>query len=290
MMAKPDKNKSKSSKSNSKGKGRAKPKKKSIATRADKHKLYQAAVQSPEADVEFFSRVFKDLRGRAARSMREDFCGTGFLSCTWAASKKTRSAFGVDLDEPTLQWGREHNLAPLSEAAQARVQLANGNVLDGLGEPTDFTCALNFSYGVFKTREELRRYFEVARENLAPDGIFITELYGGFEAIVEVEEERDLDGFTYIWEQASYNPIDHHTLCHIHFEFPDGSKIRKAFTYDWRLWTVPELRELLIEAGFSDTKVYWERTDKDGDGTGDYVITEEEENQDSWLVYIVGVK
>ncbi len=277
-------------KSKAKGKGRAKPKKKTIASRADRHKLYQKAVQSPEADVEFFSKVFKDLRGRTAKSMREDFCGGGFLSCTWADSKKTRTAHGIDFDEHVLEWGRTHNVAALSDAAQRRVHLQHGNVLDGLGEPVDLTCALNFSYGVFKTRDELRRYFEVAHEKLASDGIFITELYGGFEAIVEVEEERELDGFTYIWEQESFNPINHHTLCHIHFQFPDGSKIRRAFTYDWRLWTVPELRELLIEAGFSGTKVYWERVDEDGDGTGDYVATEEEENQDSWLVYIVGIK
>lgn len=273
-----------------KGKGRAKPKKKTIASRADRHKLYQASVQSPEADVEYFSTVFEELRGRTAKSMREDFCGTAYLSCTWASNKKSRTAIGIDLDGPTLDWGREHNLAKLSKAAQQRVELVEGNVLDGHGEPTDITCALNFSYGVFKTRDELRRYFEVARDRLGDDGIFITELYGGFEAIVEVEEERELDGFTYVWEQASYNPINHHTLCYIHFRFPDGSKIRKAFTYDWRLWTVPELREVLAEAGFSDTKVYWERTDEDGDGTGEYVATEEEENQDSWLVYIVGVK
>jgi SAM-dependent methyltransferase len=277
-------------KGKSKGKGRAKPKKKTIASRADKHKLYQAAVQSPEADVEFFGKVFKDIRGRTAKSMREDFCGTAFLSCAWADSKKTRTAIGIDLDQPTLDWGRAHNLAKLPEASQSRVSMVQGNVLDGLGAPTDFTCALNFSYGVFKTRDELRKYFEVARERLVDDGIFITELYGGFDAIIETEEERELDGFTYIWEQASYNPLSHHTLCHIHFRFPDGSRIRKAFTYDWRLWTVPELRELLLEAGFSGTKVYWERTDADGDGTGEYVPTEEEENQDSWLVYIVGIK
>ncbi len=277
-------------KNKSKGKGRAKPKKKSIASRADRHKLYQAAVQSPEADVEYFSTVYKEIRGRTAKSMREDFCGTAYLSCTWADSKKSRSAVGIDLDQPTLDWGRAHNLSALSEAAQRRVQLVQGNVLDGLGEPTDITCALNFSYGVFKTREQLKRYFEVARERLVDDGVFITELYGGFDAIIESEEERELDGFTYIWQQAEYNPINHHTLCHIHFKFSDGSKIRKAFTYDWRLWSIPELRELMIEAGFSDTKVFWEIVDADGEGTGDFKTTEEEENQDSWLCYIVGIK
>ncbi len=273
-----------------KGKGRAKPKKISIADRADRHTLYQKSVQAPEADVEFFTTVFKELRGRSPKSMREDFCGTGYLSCTWAASKKSRSAVGVDLDGDVLQWGRDHNVAALTAAQQDRVELVQANVLDGVGGATDIGCALNFSYGVFKTRDELRRYFEVAREKLVDDGVFITELYGGFEAICEVEEERPIEGFTYVWEQASFNPLNHHTLCHIHFKFSDGSKLRRAFTYDWRLWTVPELRELLVEAGFTDAKVYWERTDDDGEGTGEFVPTEEEENQDSWLVYIIATK
>ena len=32
---------------------------------------------------------------------------------------------------------------------------------------------------------------------------------------------------------------------HIHFEFPDGSRIERAFGYHWRLWQIPELHDLL---------------------------------------------
>jgi hypothetical protein len=78
--------------------------------------------------------------------------------------------------------------------------------------------------------------------------------------------------------------------CHIHFEFSDRSKIERAFSYDWRLWTLPELRELLREVGFRDVQVYWEQVDADGDGTGTFHPTEYEENQESWLVYIVAAK
>lgn len=39
--------------------------------------------------------------------------------------------------------------------------------------------------------------------------------------------------------------------------------------YDWRLWTLPEIRELLGEAGFSRSDVYWESYDrKTGKGNG----------------------
>ena len=170
-------------------------------------------------------------------------------------------------------------------------------VLDGGGTRADMTCAMNFSYGVFKTRAELRHYFEVVYQQLADDGVFFTELYGGTEAIVAVEDEREIAGdeetggdFTYLWEQAAYNPITHETLCHIHFRLSDGSKIEKAFTYDWRLWSIMEVRELLYEVGFTSVRVYWEATDEDGDGTGEYYATEHEENQESWLVYLVAAK
>ncbi len=267
-----------------------------LADIADRHALYQASVQVPEADVEFFVRAFRKMRRRDPQLMREDFCGTAYLSCSWAQSGPKRRAFGIDLDAPTLAWGREHNLAALSAAARKRVELLQGNVLDGLGPKSDLTCALNFSYCVFKTRELLRRYFEVVRENLVADGVFITEIYGGTEAIIEIEDEREVEferpvgDFTYRWDQAEYNPITHDTLCHIHFDFRDGSKLERAFTYDWRLWTVPELRELLREAGFREVEVWWEGVDEDGEGSGEFSPTEREENQESWLVYLVAAK
>ena len=49
-----------------------------------------------------------------------------------------------------------------------------------------------------------------------------------------------------------------------------------AFTYEWRLWAIPEVLEMLKEAGYAKSRVYWERyeeTDEDDDeleGTGEY--------------------
>jgi SAM-dependent methyltransferase len=274
-------------KDKTKGRKKGRPSK---AERSDRHDLYQRAVQFPQSDIEFFDRVYTELRGRPPAVLREDFCGTAFLSCAWVGEGPQRRAVGVDFHGPTLDWGREHNLSELDEEARGRVELYEANVLDSPGPKADITCAMNFSYGVFKTREELRRYFQVAHDTLADDGVFITELYGGYDAIREDEEVRECEGFDYIWEQVKYNPITHETLCHIHFKFRDGSRMNKAFTYDWRLWSIPELRELLTEVGYEDVGVYWEQVDDDGDGTGEHERTEEEENQDSWLVYLVAAK
>lgn len=272
---------------------------KSRAQLADPRHLYELAVQSPESDIEFFVSTYQELRGREPTSLREDFCGSAKLAATWCLERDTRSAIGIDIDEDTLNWGRQRNLVGNEEKLGERLQLIHGDVLETDSEPADVVCAMNFSFCVFKTRETLRRYLEVAHRNLAEDGIMIMELYGGTEAIVELEEEREVDdGFTYEWEQSYYNPIDHHTRCHIHFSFPDGSRLKNAFNYDWRLWSVPEVKELLLEAGFSNVRVFWEMVEDededDGDddgmleGTGEYEEVTEVENQDSWLVYIIG--
>lgn len=279
-----------------KKKKKKKKNKSTMAGSADRHALYQESVQTPEADVDFFTQVYKEHRDKTPLVLREDFCGTAYIAATWAKSKKKRRAIGIDLDEPTLDWGRQHNLKRLKNKTADRVELYCANVLDGVGDKADVTCALNFSYQVFHTRRDLVNYFEVVHERLNDDGIFVTELYGGFEAVVELEEKRDCDDFTYIWEQKTFNPIDHRTLCHIHFKFEDGSRIDEAFTYDWRLWTLPEMRECLLEAGFKKAIVYWEEVedepDEDGEceGTGEFHPTEEEENQASWLAYLVAVK
>jgi cyclopropane fatty-acyl-phospholipid synthase-like methyltransferase len=114
----------------------------------------------------------------------------------------------------------------------------------------DAVLAMNFSYYLFTTRELLKAYFERARAALKDDGVLFLDAFGGYEAHRELEERTEYDDFTYVWDQASFDPIHHHMTCLIHFEFPDGSEMKRAFEYYWRLWTLPEIRELLVEAGF----------------------------------------
>lgn len=258
------------------------------AERADRHELYELAVQSPEADIEFYLDRFRQHRSRDPKTLREDFCGTALLSATWLAGATDRSAVGIDLDRATLEWGRKRHFS--DPALSERIELLCEDVREVDGPNVELACAMNFSFCVFKTRDKLRGYFESVHRGLADDGLFISELYGGTEAIVEIEDERELDDFTFIWEQERYNPITHEVLCHIHFRFRDGSLLERAFTYDWRLWSIPEVRELLAEAGFGKVDVYWEETDEDGDGTGQHHLATEEENQESWLVYLVAIK
>ena len=79
----------------------------------------------------------------------------------------------------------------------------------------------------------------------------------------------------------------HAALCHIHFRFPDGTEIKKAFTYDWRLWTLAGIKDALADAGFTESDVFWEGTGKDGEGNGIYRRQVKAENTPGWNAYIV---
>lgn len=131
------------------------------------------------------------------------------------------------------------------------------------------------------------RYFVSVRRALAPDGLFLLDAYGGSDAYETMEEETKLDGFTYIWDQADFDPVTARALCHIHFKFRDGSRLKRAFSYEWRLWTLPEIRELLAEAGFSRSTVLWQGTDEEtGEGNGEFLPAERGEADPAWIAYI----
>lgn len=266
-----------------------------LAERADKHALYQVSVQSPGVDIEFFEEQFAKYRGRKPLRMREDFCGTALLSTEWCKTDPQRTALGVDLDAATLAWGREHNLEPAGPDVARRVKLAQADVRETRFAKVDLTLAMNFSYCVFHTREQLGEYFAAACKGLVRDGVLALEVYGGTESMSVLEEERPVRGATYIWEQEKFCPIDHRTMCHISWRFKDRSQIKRAFTYDWRLWTLPELHELLLAAGFKEVKFYFEAVDGDPDdefltGTGDFVEHTEIDNQEAWLAYVIALK
>jgi len=265
------------------------------ARTADKHVLYELSVQGPEDDSKFFARHFKKCTGRPMRRFREDFCGTSILSCHVVKNHRDNHALGVDLDQPTLDWGHKNNLSKLTEHQRDRVKLVRANVLDIQEPKSDLIVALNFSYCVFKTRQTLLEYMKNARRSLVPGGLLMMDAWGGSETQVEQTEEREIDTedgatFTYIWDQADFDPLTYHITCKIHFEFDDGSRMRNAFTYEWRLWTLPELREILLEAGFKDIHVLWECTDQDTmEGNGVFRRIKRGDPDPAWIAYVVGV-
>ncbi len=252
----------------------------------DKHWLYQVAVQSPEIHFGFFERAFRERTGRRPRSLKEDFCGTALLAAQWVDGRSDRTAIGVDLHEPTLAWGRKHNIAPLSADVKKRITLRRDDVLHVSKPKVDLVVALNFSYCIFRTRPALRAYFEAARRSLNPGGVFIIDMFGGWEAQKPMVERTRHRGFTYLWELKHYDPVANFGHYLIHFEFHDGGGIRRAFSYEWRLWTLPEIREILIEAGFKKIDLYWEGFDaRSGLGNSVFRKVDRAKNSQGWIAF-----
>ena len=151
--------------------------------------------------------------------------------------------------------------------------------------------AYNFSYFLFKERAELLRYFRRCHAALQDRGLFVIDAYGGPEAMEKGRERRRVGSFTYIWDQYRYDPITHDATCHIHFEFRDGSKIERAWTYHWRLWTIGELRDLLADAGFARSTVYWEGTEqRTNQPNGTFRPRAHAAEDPAWIAYLVAAK
>lgn len=263
----------------------------SMADTADRHDLYQQSVQCPEAEIDFLLEQFAALRRRTPRVIREDFCGTAYTACEWVRRDKKNRAIGVDLDAEVLQWGRERNVGKLGKTQRARISLLCADVLEANTPPVDAVLAMNFSYWVLRTRETAQAYFERVYQALEEDGLFFLDCYGGYEAPKELKEKRKLDNFTYVWHQADFDPVSGEMECRIHFHFPDKSKLKKAFTYTWRLWTLPEIRELLAAAGFRATHIYWEQADEEsGEGNGEFKKVSRGDADPGWVTYIVAEK
>ena len=259
----------------------------SMASLADRHALYELSVQDVTTEISFVDDTYRPLRGRRTRVLREDFCGTAGAACEWVRRRPANRAIAVDLDAEVLDWGQTHNVAPLGAAAK-RLRLVREDVLKVKCEPADVVLAMNFSYWIFEERKRMRDYFRRVRRALADGGLLMLDAYGGHDAFKVMRERTVHEGFTYTWDQADYDPISGRMQCHIHFSFPDRSRIRRAFSYRWRLWTLPELIELLTEAGFARSTVYWQGTDEEtGEGNGEFAPAERGDPDPAWIAYIV---
>jgi hypothetical protein len=262
-----------------------------MAKKFDKYSYYTRAVQSPETDMEFVDSVYRELRGHRASTLREDFCGTFANCCAWVRLHSKNRAYGLDLDPEPIRYGRKNHLVKLTEDQQQRVEITQGDVLHAPTPRVDVVSAFNFSYFTFKDQKRMLEYFKQARSALNPSGLFMIDCFGGSESQTAIVENTKHKDFIYYWEQADFNPIDYHAKFYIHFYLrKERKKMNKVFRYDWRLWTIPELRQLLSDAGFERSYVYWEGTTASGTGDGKFKRTEMGEACEGWIAYIVAVR
>jgi hypothetical protein len=256
--------------------------------------LYEHSVNSPKGDVDFLLMVFQDRYNRKAEILREDFCGTAGLACEWVGRGEDQYALGIDWDEPTLAWAKKHNVSKLEPDARERLTLQLGDVMNSYPHRVDVVAAHNFSWMMIRDRQQLREYFKKCHEGLRKEGMLVLDIYGGRDSQQPSIEETHFEekGFTYHWQQYSYCPITNHVDCAIHFSFPDGRRIENAFKYEFRLWGLPELRDVLLGAHFREVKVFWEKDDGlEFDGNyGNFEHATSAKDEGGWMAYVIAYR
>jgi len=251
--------------------------------------LYDLCVQNAPASVRFIDAARRNHRLPAARTLREDFSGGGGLALAWVASAKPRSAIAVDHDPAVLT--RLLN-SPRIKPITADVHRCH--------QPADVIAATNFSLGYFHTRAGLLRYLTLCRKRLNPKGSFIADMYGGPSAF-QTRAQRctfhlpDGTPVRYEFEQRNTDPLTGRVLNALHFTVGTGRnalKLRDAFVYDWRLWSLPELTDACQNAGFTQIEFH----DFEGgalDDTGAFhtrALQHGDQLNTNWVVYLVANK
>lgn len=258
--------------------------------------LYRLAVQHPEAEVRFLLRACAHHNGDDAwpTRLKEDFAGTAAVAAAWVALDEDHRALAVESHGPTLRWAERRWRRALGERAQD-LHLVEADVLSVDRPKVDLVAALNFSTFIYHDRAALHRYFRAARRSLRPGGVIVLDAYGGPGAErlttqqrrVTPDPDTGVEPFDYAWEQRGFDALTRRTDCRIHFTLANGRRLASAFRYDWRLWTLPELTELLREAGFDAPTAWCDRYDA-AQGTSDGLyrpITALPARED-WVAYV----
>ena len=253
----------------------------------DKYFYYKESVQSPKEDIQFFKKTYIDFFKKTPRIFREDFCGTFYVGYHWVKAHPQNKAFVIDEDKRPIEYGIKHHFQKLSPSQKSRLKIFNQNVLDQKLPQAEIISVSNFSYFIFKQRALLLKYFKNIKKSLFKQGLFIIDVVGGPDCEGLFEEIIEHEGFDYYWDQDSFDPINNTAHFYIHFKRKGEKKQKKAFSYYWRLWSIPELKDVLKDAGFSKIHVYWEQSDKKGEGTGTFKKAVQGEACDTWIAYLV---
>jgi SAM-dependent methyltransferase len=275
--------------------------KRSTPKRPHKLALYRRAVQHPQAEAAFLHRTYRHYNHHALPLLlREDFAGSCAVASSWVDMNEEHQAMAVESHSPTARWAQRTANRELNDRT-SDLHIVEADVLDIDGPKVDITCALNFSTFIYHDRPTLKRYFKSARRGLRPNGMFTIDAYGGPGAMKTGTQTRRVPavgkdpgqapGFTYLWEQRSFDPVTHQTECRIHFELPDKRRVDSAFIYRWRLWTLPELMELMLESGFKTVEAWCDTFDPAaGTSDGIYRPTPGMPAREDWIAYVVGLK
>lgn len=250
----------------------------------DRFDLYELCVQSPTHLVPLLCAI----HGRHPLTLGEDFSGTASLSRAWVASAADRRAIATDFDP------QAHSRCPDLDRLIKRTQDVRAT-----SDRADLIFAGNFSIGYMHTRSELVEYLRHIHTRMTPGGCFLCDTYGGESAFITGHVHRyhnapDGSRIRYTWEQREADPLTGRVIDVLHFRTERGGmiedEIMDAFVYDWRLWSVPELRDAMIEAGFARTAVFQKLPDAQDESGEMYIspVEDPDELDESFIVIVAG--
>lgn len=237
----------------------------------DAFDCYELCVQGPR----FVAPFLHAVHGGSPTVLREDFCGTAALCRRWVEDGRrageSRRAVGVDMDEVVLERARRDNGAA---GMQEAITLVRGDAIEtpvGRSDGCDVVFVGNFSIGYIHERAALAGYLRASRARLGAGnagfggGMFVCDTYTGASAftpgsVTRVHPGRGREVVRYTWEQREADALTAMVTNAIHFQVEvDGEVVARypqAFVYRWRVWSIPELREAMREAGFAGSEVY----------------------------------
>lgn len=226
-------------------------------------RLYEQCVTNPQPLARFLLTLWEQGSRRSGKppTLREDFSGSGALARSFARAHG--HAVAVDMDPSAVGAART-----MGKGA-ARLSVVESDV-NRCKVRADIIAATNFPLGYFHTRPALLAYLRHARACLFSRGIFCADLYGGSDCFTPSRATRTLtvpngDRVRYTWQQVSASRLTYRVSNAIHFQVLPAARAgtrqpprtyTNAFTYDWRLWSPPELQEALQEVGFSSVEVH----------------------------------
>jgi len=221
----------------------------------EKYGMYRETVYHPDKDtVQQYVNLYRRLKKKEPRVLREDFCGIHDLCGAWVAYSDYNHAYAVDIDREPLDWGKENPTVKMNSNRWDRLHILNQDCRHvDIPNKVDFAIVGNWSQQILRKRTEMVEYFKSVYSSLKDDGIFLisetNDLEYGPDAHVE-ERNFMYNGrdYKYAFETQKACYMTHLSVCKIHFYI--DNKIATPFEYPWRVWTIAEYLDILEEVGF----------------------------------------
>ena len=216
--------------------------------------LYELCVQAPELE----ARFLRSLHGGRPLTLGEDFAGPVGVGRAWLALDPAHTVVATDADPLPLEHA-ERRLRKAMPGAGPRLVRRVNDVLE-TGDRSDVIAAFNFAVCELHSRDRLVTYFRHALFRLNAGGVLAVDTYTSPDAMSPGESVQTVQTYfglvEYRWRQVSADPATGRVVNAIDFTLPDARRFEDAFVYDWRLWSAPEIRDAMREAGFRTTEVH----------------------------------